>query len=101
MHILSQWANRILNLCEQSKLIVSPTKKLLLMMLAFYALASILLIFVLTPWVIVALPILGFVAYFYYFFCKIWRAYRYSGFYLVFFPLLALGTALGVHQWIL
>lgn len=101
MHILSQWANRILNLCEQSKLIVSPTKKLLLTMLTFYAIATVLLIFALTPWVIVALPVLGFVGYFYYFFCKIWRSYRYSQFYLALFPILALCSALSIHQWVL
>ncbi len=101
MHILAQWANRILNLCEQSKLIASPTKKLLLTMLIFYTIATVLLFFAMTPWVIAALPMLAFEGYFYYFFCKIWRSYRYSRFYLALFPILALFSALSVHQWIL
>lgn len=101
MHILSQWANRILHLCEQSKLITSSAKRLLLFWLSFYALATVLLVFALTPWVIVALPVLAFVGYFYYFFGKIWRSYRYSAFYLALCPVLALLSALGIHQWIL
>lgn len=101
MHILAQWANRIMNLCEQSRLIVSPTKKLIAMLLSFYSLSMILLVFMFTPWVIVALPLLAFLGYFYYFFCKIWRSYRFSVFYLALFPVLALLSALGIHQWIL
>ncbi len=101
MHVLSQWANRILNLCEQSTLILSPTGRLLTMALVFFAVATLLFVFVFTPWVIVALPILAFEGYFYYFFCKVWRSYRFSGLYLGAFPLLALLAAMGIHQWLL
>jgi hypothetical protein len=101
MHVLSQWANRIMVLCEQSRLIASPTKKLLTMALVFFAVATLLFVFVFTPWVIVALPILAFVGYFYYFFCKVWRSYRFSGVYLAAFPIFALLAAMGIHQWLL
>lgn len=101
MHVLSQWANRIMVLCEESRLIVSPTKKLLAMGLLFFAIATVLLVFVFTPWVIAALPILAFEGYFYYFFCKVWRSYRFSGVYLTAFPILALLAAMGIHQWLL
>ena len=70
MHVLSQWANRILAICDQSSLIVSPTGKLLRMALLFYAAATVLFVFAFTPWVIAALPCLAFEGYFYYFFCK-------------------------------
>ena len=101
MHVLSQWANRIMVLCEESRLIVSPTRKLLAMGMLFFAIATVLLVFVFTPWVIVVLPVLAFEGYFYYFFCKVWRSYRFSRFYLVFLPVLALLTAMGIHQWLL
>ncbi|MBE6578559.1 MAG: hypothetical protein E7651_01985 [Ruminococcaceae bacterium] len=101
MHVLSQWANRILAICDQNSLIVSPTGKLLRMALLFYAAATVLFAFAFTPWVIAALPCLAFEGYFYYFFCKVWRSYRFSAVYLAAIPILALLTAMGIHQWIL
>ena len=101
MHVLAQWANRILSLCDQSKLICAPTKKLVMMALLFFGGATLLFVFVFTPWVIAALPMLAFEGYFYYFFCKVWRAYRYSAVYIAALPIIALLTAMGIHQWLL
>ena len=69
--------------------------------LLFFGGATLLFIFVFTPWVIAALPMLAFEGYFYYFFCKVWRAYRFSAVYIAALPIIALLTAMGIHQWLL
>ncbi len=86
--------SRILDTSDNVHFIISPIYKLLRMGLLFFVVKLLLFFFSFSYAIIFTIPIFLFESYFYYMFCKLWKAYRYSSFYLVLNPLLALFLAL-------
>lgn len=89
--------SQVLDTNENIHLIISPINKLLRISLLFFVVKLFLFFFSFTFAVIFTIPFFVFESYFYYMFCKLWKAYKYSSFYLILNPLSALLLALFIR----
>ena len=79
----------ILDSSDNIHLIFSPTRKLALTALLLLIIAVALITGSMGITMIFTIPMLLFWCVFYYVFCKIWRAYKFSKFYLIAIPVTA------------
>lgn len=98
MHRMANAAAHILDTSEEKRYIIAPTKKLLRIAAFLFVIAVILLTLSSGFALIITIPFLVIEGYFYYFFCKIWRSYRYSTVWLIILPALAVCVSMGIKM---
>lgn len=96
MRFFAGIAERIFNI-NSIYLIVSPTAKLLKIFLVFYVTGAFLFALSFSSLIIISIPLLFFLFYFYYLFSKIWQSYGFSKFYLILLPVIALISGIGLN----
>ncbi|MBQ5842590.1 MAG: hypothetical protein IIW63_05505 [Clostridia bacterium] len=98
MHRLANAAAHILDASDEKHYIIAPTKKLLRIAVILFVVAVILLTLSSGLALIITIPFLVIEGYFYYFFCKIWRSYRYSTAWLILLPAVAVCFSTGIKM---
>lgn len=89
-------ATRIFDASSQKHFIVSPTKRLLKLMLLLFIAGVTLITLSSGFWCIATIPALLFEIYFYYLFCKLWRSYNFSKLYLILMPIATAAASIGL-----
>lgn len=98
MYRLANAAAHILDASDEHHYILAPTKRLLINAVILFMVAVILLTLSSGLALIITIPFLVIEGYFYYFFCKIWRSYRYSIAWLISIPLAAIFVSTGIKM---
>lgn len=96
MHRMANAAAHILDISDEKRYIIAPTKRLLRIAAVLFVIAVILLTLSSGLALIITIPFLVIEGYFYYFFCKIWRSYHYSTAWLVILPAVAVCVSTGI-----
>ncbi len=98
MHRMANAAAHLLDTSDEKHYIIAPTKKLLRIAAILFFVAVVLLTLSSGFALIITIPFLVIEGYFYYFFCKIWRSYRYSTAWLIILPALAVFVSIGIKM---